>query len=205
MRQLIEYGEVQRGRLGIYIQDVTPDLAQALGLDVQQGAVVTQVEPGSAADQAGVTAGDVIVELNGEPVENATNLRNRVGLMRLGTRIELTYVRDGRRREVTATISEGTGGLAAGTETIDRLQGAEFGAIPPGHPQYGNVQGIAVLGVMQGSAAARSGLAEGDIITAVNRRPVRSVQDLADAIGNAGGAVALNVIRGNARLFIVIQ
>jgi Do/DeqQ family serine protease len=205
MRQLIEYGEVQRGRLGIYIQDVTPDLAQALGLDVQQGAVVTQVEPGSAADQAGVTAGDVIVELNGEPVENATHLRNRVGLMRLGTRIDLTYVRDGRRREVAATISEGTGGLAAGTETIDRLQGAEFGAIPPGHPQYGNVQGIAVLSVMQGSAAARSGLAEGDIITAVNRRPVRSVQDLADAIGNAGGAVALNVIRGNARLFIVIQ
>src|SRR5690606_25948950 len=104
--QLVEFGEVRRGRLGIVIQDVTPDLAEALDLNVQRGAVITQIEPGSAAEDAGLQAGDVIVELNGEAVSGSSDLRNRIGLTRVGETVELTYVRDGQRRTVEAEIRE---------------------------------------------------------------------------------------------------
>jgi serine protease DegQ len=205
MNQLLEFGEVQRGRLGIIIQDMTPSLAEALDLDVAAGAVVTQVEPDSPAEQAGLAPGDVIVEFNGEMVEGSADLRNRVGLVRLGSSAELTYVRDGRRETVEATIGRSTGLAAEGGQTIERLRGAEFRALDPNHPQYGRVQGVLVAEVDQGSPAARNGLRAGDIITAVNRRPVQTVQALSEAIRQSRAAIALNVVRDNVRLFVVIQ
>jgi serine protease DegQ len=205
--QLLEFGEVQRGRLGIYIQDVTPELAEALGLDVEQGAVVTQVEPGSAAEQAGIMAGDVVTELNGMAVEGSSDLRNRVGLVRIGAEVDLTYVRDGRVRHATAVIKGGQGTTLtpSGGETIDRLDGAEFSNLGSDNPHYGDVEGVVVSRVAQGSRAEQNGLQSGDIITAVNRTPVTNVQELALAIANAPGAIALNILRDDARLFIVIQ
>jgi serine protease DegQ len=204
MEQLLEYGEVRRGRLGIMIQDVTPDLSEALDLDLERGAVVTQVEPDSPAERAGLTPGDVIVEFNGEPVDGSADLRNKVGLVRLGANVEIAYVRDGRRNEVRATIGESVG-LSADGETIDKLQGAEFRNLDASHPRYGDVQGVLVVAVDQGSPAARNGLRAGDIVTAVNRMPVSSVRAMSSAIQQAGGAIALNILRDNTRLFIVIQ
>jgi serine protease DegQ len=193
--------------LGIYIQDVTPELAEALGLDVEQGAVVTQVEPGSAAEQAGIMAGDVVTELNGMAVEGSSDLRNRVGLVRIGAEVDLTYVRDGRVRHATAVIKGGQGTTLtpSGGETIDRLDGAEFSNLGSDNPHYGDVEGVVVSRVAQGSRAEQNGLQSGDIITAVNRTPVTNVQELALAIANAPGAIALNILRDDARLFIVIQ
>jgi len=204
--QLLEFGEIQRGRLGILIQDVTPELAEALDLGVDRGAVVTQVEPGSAAERAGLRAGDVITELDGEPVDGSADLRNRVGLVRIGTEVELELIRDGRRETVRASV----GGVSGNTssvegQTIDRLRGAEFSNLDPSHPRYGTITGVLVASVAQGSAAARSGLVTGDIILAVNRRSVSSVEDLSEAILEARSAIALSVLRDNSRLFIVIQ
>ena len=113
--QLLEYGEVRRGRLGIQIQDVTPDLAEALDLDVDHGAVITQVEPNSAAEAAGLRAGDVITEFNGADVEDSRDLANKVGLVRVGSEVEIAFLRDGQRREVTATIGSTPGGASAST------------------------------------------------------------------------------------------
>lgn len=205
--QILEYGEVQRGRLGIFIQDLTPELAEALDLDIENGALVTQVEAGSAAERAGIQAGDVVTEFNGEPVEGSADLRNRVALVRVGTEVDLVVVRDGERERVTATIgvADGVDLSSLDGETIERLEGAEFGNLAPGHPQYGEVEGVLVTAVETLSSAARNGLREGDIITAVNRVPVSTVAELADAIGETTGAIALNIVRDNARLFIVIQ
>jgi serine protease DegQ len=205
MQQLLEYGEVRRGRLGIVIQDVTPDLSDALGLDVERGAVVTQVEPDSPAERAGLEPGDVITEFNGSPVGGSADLRNKVGLVRLGSEVEITYYRDGRRRTAEAMIGEATELEPGSGQTVDKLQGAQFGSLDPSHPQYGKVEGVLVLRVDQGSPAARNGLRQGDIILAVNRQPVRNVQELSAAIRNAQSAIALNILRDNTRLFIVIQ
>lgn len=210
MAQLLEYGEVRRGRLGIFIQDVTPELSDALDLDVKDGAVVTQVEPDSPAEHAGIEAGDVIVEFNGSPVDGSADLRNKVGLFRLGATAEIGLIRDGRRMEIQATIGEAlpavaSAGASGNGETVEKLQGAEFRNLDATHPQYGKVEGVLVVRVEQGSPAARNGLREGDIVTAVNRMPVGTVRELTDAIGNAGSAVALNILRDDTRLFIVIQ
>jgi serine protease DegQ len=206
--QLLEYGEVRRGRLGIQIQDVTPQLAEALDLDVDRGAVITQVEPDSAAEAAGLRAGDVITELNGNPVEGSSDLANKVGLIRVGAEVEIAFFRDGRRQVVEATIG-GTAetAVAGGNQgtTIDRLRGAQFRNLDRAHPQFGSIEGVLVGSVEPGSPAARNGLRQGDIITAVNRQNVRTVQDLSSALRAAGSAIALNIVRDNARLFIVIQ
>ena len=203
MDQIVEYGEIRRGQLGVHIQDVTPSIAEALNLDVERGALVSQVLPGSAAEKAGLQAGDVIVEVNGRPVDSS-GLRNVVGLMRLGTRMEITFIRDGERRKVEAATGRSSGQLLAESEAIDKLEGAEFRNLDPSHPQFGTVEGVVVAEVEEESPAARNGLQAGDVVTAVNRVRIRSVEEFSKAASRADGAIALNVVRGNARIFLVI-
>ena len=203
MEQIIEYGEVRRGQLGVHIQDVTPSIAEALDLEVTQGALVSQVVPGSAAEKAGLQAGDFIVEVNGRPVDSS-GLRNMVGLMRLGARMEITFIRDGERRNVEATTGRSSGQLLAESEAIDKLKGAEFRNIDPSHPQFGEVEGVVVTEVEEGSPAAGNGLQAGDVVTAVNRIRVRSVEEFSKAASSADGALALNIVRGSARIFLVL-
>jgi serine protease DegQ len=170
--------------------------------------VITQVEADSAAEKAGLQPGDVITQLNGTDIESSADLRNKVGLVPIGQQVTLTAFRDGKRIQVTATVGEATAQSNAGpggpSQTVDKLQGAELRNLGPTDPQYGQVQGAVVSGIEQGSPAARNGLRAGDIITAVNRTRVTNVQELRAAMQAATGTVALNVIRGNARLFIVI-
>ena len=109
VEQLLEHGNVQRGRIGIAIQDVTPGLSQALELTTDRGALVTQVEPGSPAEQAGIQPGDVIVAIDGNPIDSSADLRNTVGLVRAGESVEVAAIRDGERRSVRATVAPETG------------------------------------------------------------------------------------------------
>jgi serine protease DegQ len=104
MTQLIEHGEVRRGRLGITIQDLTPALANSMGLDLRGGAVISEIEAGSAAARAGLASGDVIVAVNGQPVQDADDLRNLIGLMPVGTELAIALYRNGRARSVSAQV-----------------------------------------------------------------------------------------------------
>jgi serine protease DegQ len=205
--QLIEYGEVRRGRLGVYIQDVTPGLADALELKVTQGAVVTQVEPGSAAETAGLEVGDVITALDGSPILGASALRNKVGLLPVGRDVGISVVREDGSRQLTAKIGDAPAEAAANApaQTVDELEGAQLRSLDASDSRDGNRSGVLVASVEPGSPAARNGLLEGDVITAVNRTPVASVAELRTAVRAATGAIALDVRRENARLFIVIQ
>jgi Do/DeqQ family serine protease len=108
MDQLIRYGEIKRGRIGVAIQDLTPDLAQALGTRYTQGAVIARVEPGSPAERAGLRTNDLVVAINGAPMRSGTELRNRVGLSRIGDEVELTVERGGSERNVTVRIEQVT-------------------------------------------------------------------------------------------------
>ena len=212
MAQLIEYGTVQRGLLGITIQDITPDLATALDLEVDQGAIVTEVQPGSAAEKAGIEAGDVITALNGREITGSTDLRNSIGLIRVGEEIQIEALRDGRSRTFRATINEAVAGNSAGGggggqsgTALDRLEGAQLADIPVGNPNYRSTEGVLVVDVAPGSPAFVAGLRADDIIVGVNRDSVASLDALETKLQNVGSTFALDVLRDNARLFIVIQ
>ena len=208
--QLVEHGDVQRGRIGLAIQDVTPGLAQALDLNVDHGALVTQIEPGSPSEQAGIAAGDVIVAIDDDPIDGSADLRNEVGLVRAGDEVAVTFVRDGDRRTVHATVAadvidEVAESPAADPASVSLLAGATVMELPSDHPSYGRVRGIWVSAVAPGSAAARFGLRADDLITGVNREPVASVNELTSAIGDATPPIALQVHRNGRALFLLVR
>jgi len=105
MEQLVAHGRVERGRIGVAIQDLTPELAEGFGLTGHSGALITAVEPGSPAEQGGLRRGDLVVALNGEAIRNAANLRTRVGLLRIGQSLRLTVIRDGRQRDIELRVA----------------------------------------------------------------------------------------------------
>lgn len=195
MEQLIEHGEVRRGRIGIAVQDLTPDLAEALSIEESHGAVVGSVEQNSPAEQAGLQAGDVILAVNKRKITGAADLRNRVGLAQVGSQVEMEYLRDRVRKTVTMRI-EPDESIAKAGATSARLEGAEF------QDAAGNV---VVSNIEDGSAAARSGLRAGDVIVAVNHQPVATVAELAAALKNARGTIALDLFRAGSKLFLVIR
>ena len=215
MRQLIDYGEVRRGRLGVAVQSLTPDLAEALSLDAKEGVVVNGVERGSPAERAGIKKGDVIVAFRGEPIKSAQDLRNRIGLAAVGTEAPLTVLRDGRRRDLTASIDalpsvKGSVSKAAVARTtsppavIDALQGADFRDVPR-DADHGDAKGAMVTRLEPGSAADRAGLHPGDIVTAVNRTSVGSAAELTKVLRQEQGRIALNVQRGDAQTYLLVR
>ena len=208
MDQLAEHGEMQRGRIGVMIQDLTPDLAEALDLDIEHGAVVSRVESDSPAEAAGLQAGDVIVAVDGSTVESSRDLRNAIGILRVGDTAEVEIRREQRRMRIGVGIDDpqNTGGtrVAAGN-TPPALQGAILRDLEQGDPAYGRIEGVIAADVESGSPAARNGIRPGDVIVAVNRRRVRNAEELEKAFEQAGEVLALNLVRGRGRLFIVIR
>ena len=204
--QLIEFGEVQRGLLGVMVQDFTPDLAEALGIQAGVGAVITQVEPDSAAEAAGLQAGDLIVSVDGRPVAGSADLRSQIGLKRTGRTITIEFIRDGERQTVEATLRRGPqGGAQTRDQGLERLSGADLRDLEPGDPLYGEISGVVVVSLDPASRAARSGLEAGDIILAVNRTPVASVTELREELAGIHRALALTVERGSSRIFLIMR
>jgi len=206
MDQLITHGEVQRGRIGVQIQDLTPELAEAFKVDVKSGAVVSQVTAGSPAEKAGVKAGDVIVKVNGEPIDNSADLRNTIGLMRIGEKVAVSLIRDGKTIDLEMVVGEIKEASAEAVgKAVPKLEGATFSAIPESSPLYGKVDGIIVASVEPGSPAARAGLAKDDVITSVNRKPVKTPDEFMKAATEGSGPLLLNVRRGDNAIFILIR
>lgn len=205
MGQLLRFGEVRRGRIGISIQDVTPDLAEALGIREHTGALISQVEAGSPAEEAGLEAGDVIVEVAGEKIRSAADLRSTVGVMERGTTIDIGYIRSGERRTASVRIGELAAPASDIVEGRESFSGARFTAIPESHPAFGRIKGVLIAEVAQGSPAAQAGLEAGDIVRSVNLHPVGSVDELQQVLKAERGALALNILRGNSQIFLVMR
>ena len=205
MDQLLRFGEVRHGRIGVVIQDLTPDLATAMEISPDVGAVIAQVERGSPAERAGLRAGDVVRSVDGAPVHSSAELRNRIGLVEVDRTVSLDVLRDGRRRQVAVKVGAAPAprDTDAG-EVIPELAGAAVGELPADHPAYGQVEGLLVSRVARGSPAAQVGLRRGDIILGVDGQPVRSLEELREAVQLRHGRVALNLLRGGTELVLLI-
>lgn len=204
MQQLIEHGEVRRGLLGVTIQDLSPELAEAFGIEQNKGLVITQVMEDSAAADAGLQAGDVVVAVDGRPVTRSADLRNKVGLSPVGEKITLSIIRDGKPRDVTAVIRESKTLAAEGGDVSDYLKGAELRTLREGELPNADA-GVLVVNVEQGSPAWRAGLRIGDVIINANRQDVRDMEALRAAIPEKDNAILLRINRKGGVFFVVIR
>jgi serine protease Do/serine protease DegQ len=200
MTQLIQYGEVKRGALGVQLAPAfTPEIAESLGLENAKGALIQQVIEGSAAEKAGIKAGDVVTSVNGKAVANAAELRNTIGLLRIGEKVDIGLIRDGKPRRVAATIGErdGAGTGAQGAASIHpALEGASLS-------NADNNSGVVIQSVAEGSPAAQNNLRANDVILAVGRVRIANVEQLRATIKNAN-PFAITIRRGNQTLVFPI-
>ncbi|HTL19719.1 MAG TPA: DegQ family serine endoprotease [Steroidobacteraceae bacterium] len=195
MDQLIRYGSVKRGQLGVSMYTVTPDIAHSLGLPSVVGALVSQVVEGSPADHAGIRTGDVITSVNGQPVKSNSELRNTIGLLRVGDRVDIGLLRDGKPLRVTAVIADTTPELTGGPASIHKsLEGAVLA-------DAADAGGALVRSVEPGSAASQAGLHAEDVIVGANRGRVSSVRDLRERA--KGAAVLVLEVRRGATVLLV--
>ena len=200
--QIAEFGEVRRGQLGITIQDLTPDLVEAMGLPSQQtGAVVAKVEPGSPAERAGLKTGDVITTIGTTPIRGSADLRNKIGLLRVGDMAELTVMRDGQALTIRVTVGARVEKLLQGEQASPLIEGAVFAPVG----RAGQTSGIAVVSVRNGSKAWEAGLRKGDIITSVNQQPVVSLDAFAATVKASPERMLLNLTRDGSAMFLVVQ
>ncbi len=216
MGQLIGKGKVQRGMLGVGIQQVTSDLAASLGLKEVRGILINSVTPGGPADRAGLRRGDVILKLNGKDVNDSNVLRNEIASSAPGTDVTLTILRSGQQQDVrvklgeltpqTARAQEEQGG--GGAEGSSRLGITVVPMTPDLARQLGvraGTPGLVVESVDPAGPAAQAGLQAGDIIQEVNRQPVRSTDDMRKAMQNSGNRPPLLLInRGGQTIFVPV-
>jgi serine protease Do len=198
-QQLVAHGSVQRGRLGVSIQEVSQSLAQSFGLDRPRGALVAQVEKDSPAEKAGIKPGDVLLGVNGKAVERSAEIPPLVAAVKPGTKATLDVWRDGKKQTLAVTVGE--------------LEAEKTAAASPkGESADTGKLGLAVRPAAEGlvvesasGAAARAGIRAGDVVTAVNGRPVKSADELRTAAEKSKGSVALLVRRGEASIFVPVD
>lgn len=206
MNQIVRYGEVKRGRFGIGTQDLTPDLAVSLGINANEGALVTEVEAGSPADKAGIKPRDVILLANGKAVRGAADVRNRVALTPIGETVEFKVLREGKQLVTKAKVVQPFTLASVEGKTIPQLEGAAVANIERGMPIFGKVEGALVVRVEPNSPAWFYGFRPGDIIVSVNRARVKNIAELQTAMRAAERtAAAVTLLRGDFRLTILIR
>lgn len=202
--ELIAHGEVRRGQLGVVAQDLNADLAVALRANTSKGAVVSQVLPGSGADVAGLAPGDVILAIDGQDVADAGELRRLIGNLAPQAKVHVTALRDGRKidrdAEVSPKISEPATYRGRGL-----LESVLLAKVTPGSPAYGKVQGAAVVSVEPDSAAASSGLMEGDVIATIDRKPVGGPEQAVRVAAGHADFLLLGIYRDDQMHFVVVR
>ncbi|HXX11234.1 MAG TPA: PDZ domain-containing protein, partial [Burkholderiales bacterium] len=192
MQQLMKYGEMRRGRIGLTTQDITPEETKRLGTQAIHAAVVVEVAKNSPADKAGLRPRDTIIALNGRAVRGSADLRNQIGLVPVGEEVEFRFLRDGELRSVKARLEPVQTTEAIGGESISELSGATVADAE----RNGRPEAVAVVEVVRDSPAWARGLRPGDLIVAVNRQKVRTVRELTAAF-QVQGHLVLTVVRGD--------
>ncbi|QOV63635.1 serine endoprotease DegQ [Kosakonia pseudosacchari] len=200
-RQLIQFGEIKRGLLGIKGTEMSADIAKAFNLNVQRGAFVSEVLPNSGSAKAGIKSGDVIVSLNGKPLSSFAELRSRIATTEPGAKVKLGILRDGKPLDVEVTLDKSTSSSASAELISPSLQGAE---LSDGQLKDGT-KGITVGNVEKGSAAAQAGLHKDDVIIGVNRDRVQSIAEMRKVLEAKPSVMALHIVRGNDSIYLLLR
>jgi Do/DeqQ family serine protease len=199
MKQILDFGEIRRGLLGVNIQTIDAEAAEALGNDIDSGALITGIQAESAAENAGLKVGDIIIEVNEKKVGGAAELRNRIGLLRSGEQVDIKYVRDNETRSAEAKLGQAQSQMVLGEEIHPGLAGSTFAA-----SSTTGTDGIEISDVQEGTPAAQRGLRTGDLITHVNRIQVQNLQNLRE-VASRYDILFLNVRRGDRALMFQIR
>jgi serine protease Do len=206
-QQLQTTGHVTRGKLGIAIQNVTQGLADSFGLPKPAGALVASVEKGSPAERAGIEPGDVILKLNGQPVNESTELPVQIAGMNPGTTVNVQVWRNHATRDLSVKLGAMEDKRTASNDSQQK-EGGKLGlAVRPltsDEKREANTKDGLLVEQASGPAA-EAGLQQGDVVLAANGSPVSSVNDLRNAVDKSKGHIALLVQRGDSRLFVPVR
>ena len=202
MDQLIKYGQVKRGVLGVQLYSVNADIAKEFGLTETTGALVAGVAQGSAAERAGIKTGDIITSLNGVTMKSSGELRNAIGMLHVGDKVDLGLLREGKPRKVTALIAERseehTEVESPSAADIHRgLDGADLADAPDG-------SGVVVIKVQEASAAAQAGIRANDVIVGVGRTAVSNMKSFGEAVKGAS-VLVLKIRRGTDTFLLPVR
>ncbi|AKC60229.1 serine endoprotease DegQ [Blochmannia endosymbiont of Camponotus (Colobopsis) obliquus] len=200
-QQLIEFGEVKRGQLGIKGTELTSDIAKAFNINAQRGAFVSEVIPGSAAAKAKIKAGDIIISVGEKPIQSFAELRVKVGTTAPGKTVTLGILRNGKLQNISVTLDDSTSTTTSEEILTPALQGA---SLSNGYLKDG-AKGIQVEDVVKESPAATIGLQKGDIIIGVNRERVQNISQLRKILNTKPTVMALNIIRGDTNIFLLLR
>lgn len=200
-QQLIQFGEIKRGLLGIKGMEMSADIAKAFNINVQRGAFVSEVLPNSGSAKAGVKSGDVIVSLNDKPLNSFAELRSRIATTEPGAKVKLGLIRDGKPLDVEVTLDKSTSSSASAELIAPALQGA---TLSDGQLKDGT-KGISIDTVEKSSPAAQAGLHQDDVIIGVNRNRVQSIAELRKVLESKPAVIALQVMRGNESIYILLR
>lgn len=199
MAQIIEYGEVRRGQIGVGIQDITPELRDAFNLKKGEfGVLVTNVFEDTPAAKSGLETGDIIIEVDGQQTRSAAQLRSRIGIKQVGDEVRLKFLRDGKTIERKVEIGAARSSLAQAEDLPELLAGLRVETNPDG-------DGVLVIDLAPNSPAAYSGLRPGDVIVGTNKRRVRDIESFREALALSKTSILLRVERNGGSLFIVIR
>lgn len=206
MTQLIKYGKVSRGLMGVIVQDFTPALAEAFSDTGQTGALISQVAMNSPAANAGIKAGDIIQAIDGQKVINAAQVRNSVGLMRVGADVDVKVLRAGKLMDISLKTTDPDKYMQTAQNSNPFLFGVTLRNFDQQTTSQGHVTGVQVVAVTDASMAYRSGLRMADVILSANQKPVSTLADLQAIVQNSKDEVLLNVLRSDgAGEFVIIK
>ena len=196
--QMVQYGQVKRGELGIMGTELNSELAKAMKVDAQRGAFVSQVMANSSAAKAGIKAGDVITSLNGKPISSFAALRAEVGSMPIGSKVTLGLLRDGKPVNVSLELQQSSQNQVDSSTIFSGIEGAEMS-------NKGQDKGVVVNNVKANSPAARIGLKKGDVIMGANQQPVKNIAELRKILDSKPSVLALNIQRGDTSIYLLMQ
>nr|WP_255721043.1 MULTISPECIES: Do family serine endopeptidase [unclassified Photobacterium] len=199
--QILEFGQVKRGILGVQGGELTAELAKTFGYSTNHGAFVNQVMPDSSAEKAGLKAGDIITEVNGNPIRTFSELRAKIATMGAGKTLTLGIIRDGKKQTVNVTLKAASENKVKADNLHPSLAGAEFTNTVAGD----KVKGVKVSKLDERSIAARYGLQKGDIIIGLNRNKINNLGELRKALEAKPDVLAMEVKRGNNVLYLIIR
>ncbi len=199
MLQINEYGEVRRGQIGVGIQDITPELREAFGLENgQQGVLVTGVSEESPAEEAGIEAGDVIISIDGNSTKSSGQLRSQIGIKAIGDMVSVGLIRNGKTKTLALKVGKPLQLSSVSGKLHSLLEGAHFENNPEG-------EGVIVTGLSPNSAASYNGLRTGDIILSANRQRVHDIGSFKRALSRNRQSALLHINRNGAALYLVIR